>query len=576
MRSGLCLLVAVVLAGGGGVLAGSARADATDRAVAYQVNVAHSGVQTDNALAPGFSRRWRTTLPALVSYPLIAQGMVFVTAGDNASATATLYALDQQTGQVVWSQPLAFFRPWANAAYEGGRIFVVGNNPVCCGSGLMSAFAADTGAPLWTAQLPGQYLFSSPPTAANGLVYTAGAGSGGTVYAVDEASGAVVATQPVANGDHSSPALSDSGVFVSYACNQAFGFSQTPPLAFLWHYSTGCEGGGGKTVVYANGHVYTRDFSGDLVLDAGTGNLLGSFTSVYAPAVDQTSIFTASPGLLSAQNLADGSTSWTFTGDGQLDTAPIVLATAAGEFVVEGSATGMLYALNAASGTAVWSTSVGAAIPQPDEQNLSQPLTGLAAGQGLLVVPAGNTVSAYASDSTPPTITVPSTITAAAMSSSGAIVSYSVSATDPDDTATVGCTPSSGSTFPVGATTVRCTATDTAGNQASASFLVVVSAQGAGCYLPGASLSAANATNVNLTGTYLDSANLSSANLSQAHMERTVLSHANLSGVKLNFADLAGASLAGANLTSVSWLQTTCPDGTNSNNDGGTCTGHLG
>ena len=69
----------------------------------------------------------------------------------------------------------------------------------------------------------------------------------------------LLATQPVENGDHSSPSLSDTGVFVSYACNQAYGFSQTT-LAPLWHYSTGCEGGGGKTTVYANGDVFTRDF----------------------------------------------------------------------------------------------------------------------------------------------------------------------------------------------------------------------------------------------------------------------------------------------------------------------------
>ena len=40
---------------------------------------------------------------------------------------------------------------------------------------------------------------------------------------------------------------------------------------------------------------------------------------------------------------------------------------------------------------------VGAGIPRPDEQNVSQPLTGLGAGQGLLVVPAGNRLAAYGS-----------------------------------------------------------------------------------------------------------------------------------------------------------------------------------
>jgi hypothetical protein len=38
---------------------------------------------------------------------------------------------------------------------------------------------------------------------------------------------------------------------------------------------------------------------------------------------------------------------------------------------------------------------VGAGVSGPDEQNVSQPLAGLGAGQGLLVVPAGNLLAAY-------------------------------------------------------------------------------------------------------------------------------------------------------------------------------------
>src|SRR5205823_5350279 len=147
------------------------------------------------------------------------------------------------------------------------------------------------------------------------------------------------------------------------------------------------------------------------------------------------------------------SVGWSFAGDGQLDTAPLVLATSGGEYVVEGSASGALYALNASSGTVAWQTNVGASIPGPDEQNVSQPLTGLGAGQGLLVVPSGTTISAYGqgvADTTAPTITVPGTIKVKATSSSGAVVNYSVTASDPDDAATVSCSPASGSLFPIG------------------------------------------------------------------------------------------------------------------------------
>lgn len=78
-------------------------------------------------------------------------------------------------------------------------------------------------------------------------------------------------------------------------------------------------------------------------------------------------------------------------------------------------------------------------------------------------------------DTTPPVITVPGPITTNATSPAGAAVSYSVSATDPDDAvASLSCVPASGSTFPIGTTTVTCTATDTHGNSATASFSVHV------------------------------------------------------------------------------------------------------
>ena len=268
-----------------GLGAGSASADGADLAVAYQINVAHSGVQTDLNLNPPFSRRWQVTLPGPMEYPLIANGDVYVTAFNGTSAA--LYALDQQTGAVLWSKPIqSRYNDDAWPAYDAGRVFVVHNDQNCCSDGLMDAFDATTGAHLWTAILPGQYSFSSPPTASNGVVYTGGAGSGGTLYAVDETNGEVLATQPVENGDNSSPALSDHGVFVQYACDQTYGFAQQT-LDPLWHYSTDCEGGGGSTPVYADGDLFTQDFFGNLILNTATGNLapeLGSVGQRQPPA----------------------------------------------------------------------------------------------------------------------------------------------------------------------------------------------------------------------------------------------------------------------------------------------------
>jgi hypothetical protein len=78
-------------------------------------------------------------------------------------------------------------------------------------------------------------------------------------------------------------------------------------------------------------------------------------------------------------------------------------------------------------------------------------------------------------DTTPPTLHLPDDIVVDATGPDGAAVTYAVSASD-DVTATplVECAPLSGATFPIGVTTVECTATDDAGNAANGSFQVRV------------------------------------------------------------------------------------------------------
>jgi hypothetical protein len=88
-------------------------------------------------------------------------------------------------------------------------------------------------------------------------------------------------------------------------------------------------------------------------------------------------------------------------------------------------------------------------------------------------------------DTTAPTlIGTPSSFTIVTANPSGANVSYtSPTATDLVDPApTVVCAPASGSTFPVGTTTVTCTATDAAGNHASGSFQVTVTLASSGTW----------------------------------------------------------------------------------------------
>ena len=83
---------------------------------------------------------------------------------------------------------------------------------------------------------------------------------------------------------------------------------------------------------------------------------------------------------------------------------------------------------------------------------------------------------------TAPTLTVPPNITTPATGPGGAAVTFAATATDFQDGAlTPVCTPPSGSTFPIGPTTVNCTVTDTGGLTASGSFTVTVTPVASAC-----------------------------------------------------------------------------------------------
>ncbi len=90
-------------------------------AVAYQIDPAHTGSQSDGPLPP-LARRWSRDLGGPISYPLIAEGKVFVIVASPPEWGTKLYALDEETGATV-SGPVDNFGMFyfAGHAYEGGR-----------------------------------------------------------------------------------------------------------------------------------------------------------------------------------------------------------------------------------------------------------------------------------------------------------------------------------------------------------------------------------------------------------------------------------------------------------------------
>ncbi len=358
--------------------------------VAYQIDATHSGAQFDT-IVPPLTERWSRDLGGQISYPLIAGGRIFVTVANQSSAGTKLYALDEANGATLWG-PVDlggnFF--WSNAAYDAGRVFALNVN------GLLRAFDAASGALLWSTQLPGQSSFSSPPTASGGVVYVGGAGSGTTVYAVDEQDGAVNWTALLFSGSNSSPAVTPNGVVVSYSCNQVYNFSPQNG-SLIWQHSGPCTGGSGSTPVIFDGRLYVRDFGGsNLMLDAPTGAVLSTFSADYSPPA-----FSGSTGYfltgsfdagftLEARDAYTGVVKWSFRGEGDLRSAPIIN----NGYVYIGSGSGKVYALDGSTGANVWTGNLGAAV-QLSESPVSRPHTGLGAGDGLVVVPASTRLVAF-------------------------------------------------------------------------------------------------------------------------------------------------------------------------------------
>lgn len=86
---------------------------------------------------------------------------------------------------------------------------------------------------------------------------------------------------------------------------------------------------------------------------------------------------------------------------------------------------------------------------------------------------------------------------------------------------------------------------------------------------------------VTFTGSGLDNTNLTNANFTNANFTNAAFHNSNFQNTNLTNVNFTGAILLSAinmvtaNLTGVTWSNTTCPDGTNSDNNGGTCVGHF-
>lgn len=91
----------------------------------------------------------------------------------------------------------------------------------------------------------------------------------------------------------------------------------------------------------------------------------------------------------------------------------------------------------------------------------------------------------------------------------------------------------------------------------------------------GANFSSTNFSSADIHNSSFINTNFSGANFTAAIFTSAVVQNTNFTNANFTNANLLGVNFTNSTRTGVIWSNTTCPDGTNSNNNGGTCEGHL-
>ena len=370
---------------------------APEQARNYQINETHTGAINVSGVLPPLKQKWSRNFGQDMSYPLIVDGKVYVTVRKAPSFGTDLYALNAADGTTLWSYSLGEFSNWSAICYENGRVFALNNQ------GLLRAIDGDSGDVIWSRQLFGTN-FTSAPTVFQGVIYIGGSANG-TAHAVSAETGDVLWSTTISAAGSTTAAVTTDGVYLSYSCENVNKLNPADG-SVIWRRFLACGSGYGRAPAIYNGRVYARipGTNSDWIYDSQTGGLAGSFISKSAPAFSGNkgfflngNKFSNAGGTLQARDLNTDVVYWSFAGDGFLQSSILVV----NDYVYVGSNSGKLYALQASNGHLVWSTTAGTSIPYSDEQSSSQPMTGFAAGDGILVVPTKTTLVAYESDNSP-------------------------------------------------------------------------------------------------------------------------------------------------------------------------------
>jgi PQQ-like domain len=374
--------------------------NASDIAAAFQIGVRRSGSSTDPTVLPPLTERWTVTMAGDVSYPVIAQGKTAVTVTNPAHTTTRLFVLDNTSGATIWSTLLKGDTAWSAPVYDKGCVAVLSSD------GWLSEYTLDNGHKQFSILVPDLTPGSrcgAPVMRQLRIFVSCGDGTSGNMYLFSATNGNKVWEQPVAGGQ-SGTTLTHGRIYSSYACGETYAFNWlngTP----LWHKGDGVACPGGRLVAFSAGLIYTRDPAAaqpqGSIYVYDTGAFVGNYTAGSIPAVSGSVAYTTMPdGTISKFNANTGAFIKTLTPPvGETYTTPPLVENSNNLYV--GGASGQVYVLNPVTGAVIWQGDAHAPIPPADEDSTATPLAGLNLGENLLVVPAGNVLTAFSPSTGP-------------------------------------------------------------------------------------------------------------------------------------------------------------------------------
>jgi len=285
----------------------------------FGLNPARTRYLPAQGIKPPFKLKWHFSEKPLLEFPPVyAAGRLFFV-----NNNGTAYALDADTGKVLWKRDVGRLNA-SSPAYHKGRLYIVNLVP-----GHIIKLNAKTGKVLWKRSLPGRA--ESSPLVLGRTVYFGC--EDGNLYALSTGRGNIRWTTQLGGPVKSAPAFRGGVLYV------------------------GDYGGDMNAVEANNGKLKWQ--SGSLGQGFGTS---GEFYSTPALAYGRVYAGNNDDRVYSFDQ-KDGTLAWSYSTGGYVYSGPAVANTShTGPTVYIGSFDGNVYALNAKTGEPRWIRSAGGSV----------------------------------------------------------------------------------------------------------------------------------------------------------------------------------------------------------------------